>query len=401
MPQLYIPNGGAPGVNNATEQLIHDQFDTDVYAVFGSLDYDLTDNLTAGLAVRYDKEERKAKSLVPTVADGATAQYINCGLGNPAFTDPINPGLCPDVNPSGEFTPRSKDFSETQPKATLTWDIYPTLTLFASYGVGFKSGGFNNQGSEATVDKWINSVPGITSGAFTPVGIKDDYKKETSGSAEIGIKSTIGDSLRWEGAVYRVDVDDMQFFEFLVGPFGLLRVVENIDEVDIIGLELSGTWSPTDWLNLFLGGNWIDSEIKSNSVRPDTVGNKSPYTPDWTLNGGGDWSVPMTSSLNFIGSLDFTGVGETWFHAVQAQQRPTGAAAFNIPGDYTITQRDTYWLWNARVGIGGENWTAVIFGRNIGDEEWLQEVIPAPEFGGSFTHPGTLSRWGIEATYRF
>ncbi|MGI9341650.1 MAG: TonB-dependent receptor [Gammaproteobacteria bacterium] len=402
VPQLYVPNGGAPGVNNATEQLIWDQFDTDVYAVFGSIDYDIADELTAGFALRYDNEERDAKSLVPTVAQGATAQYITCGLPTSgAFTDPVNPGLCPDVNPSGTFSPRSAEFDEWQPKATLKWDVFPTLAVFASYGVGFKSGGFNNQGSEATVDKWINSVPGITSGAFTPVGITDDYEKETSGSAELGFKSTIGDALRWEAAVYRVDVDNMQFFEFLVGPFGLLRVVENIDDVKIIGVELSGTWSPTDWLNLFAGGNLIDSEIKSNSVRPDTVGNESPYTPEWTLNAGGSWSYPITAKLNVIGSLDVSGVGKTWFHAVQAQERPTGAAAFNIPGDYTITQRDVYWLTNVRLGVGGENWSAVIFGRNVGDEEWLQEVIPAPEFGGSFTHPGSLSRWGIEATYSF
>ena len=32
------------------------------------------------------------------------------------------------------------------------------------------------------------------------------------------------------GAVYKTDVTDMQFFEFLVGSFGLLRVVSNIDE---------------------------------------------------------------------------------------------------------------------------------------------------------------------------
>jgi len=66
-----------------------------------------------------------------------------------------------------------------------------------------------------------------------------------------------------------------------------------------------------------------------------------------------------------------------------------------------VTQRDSYWLINARLGFGAENWSVVAFGRNIGDEDWLQEVIPAPEFGGSFTHPGTLSRFGIEMTYRF
>ena len=394
---LYVPNGGASGVNNATEQLIHDQFDSDVYAAFGQIAFDITDSIEAGFALRYDREERDARSLVPTVADGATSEFINCGLGNPAFSDPINPGLCPDVNPSGQFTPRSDTFDEWQPKISLTWDILPSLTAYTSLGVGFKSGGFNGQGSEATVDKYINSNPAIVDGTFSAVGITDDYRKETSTSFEVGVKSVIGSNLQWEAAFYHVEVDDMQFFEFVVGPFGLMRLVENVDEVTMDGVEATVIWSATDWLNLFAGANWIDSEIDANTVRPDTVGNESPYTPEWTANFGGDIVVPITPSLNLIGSVDFSGFGDTWFHVVQDQQRPT---AFG-PADFSIAQRDSYWLINARIGFGADNWSVVAFGRNIADEDWLQEVIPAPEFGGSFTHPGTLSRFGIEMAYQF
>ena len=388
---------------NPTEQLVWDQFDSDVYAVFGSIDWDIIDSLTAGFALRYDREERDAVSLVPT---SAVTQYIDCTNEIPPVAnggDPINPGLCPDVNPGGAFTPRSKTFDEWQPKLSLKWDVIDNLSLFTSVGVGFKSGGFNNQGSEATVDKYINSIPGIDfgNGPFTEVGITDEYKEETSTSFELGAKGRVGSVFSYEAAIYHIEVDDMQFFEFLVGPFGLLRVVENVDEVTIDGIELSGIWSPTDWLNLFAGFNWIDSEIDQNSVRPDTVGNEAPYTAEWTANLGGDVLVPLTENLNLIGSLDLSGVGDTWFHVVQSQERPTGAVGGFTNGDYTITQRDAYWLLNARLGVGGENWSIVAFGRNITDEKWLQEVIPAPEFGGSFTHPGSRSRYGVEATLRF
>lgn len=387
---------------NPTEQLVWDQFDSDVYAAFGSIDWDLLDTVTAGFALRYDREERDARSLVPTPADGALTQYIDCtNDGVAGGGDPINPGLCPDINPGQTFTPRSDTFDEWQPKISLKWDALDNLSLFTSVGVGFKSGGFNNQGSEATVDKYINSVPGITSGAFTPVGISDEYGEETSTSFELGAKGRIGSTFSYEAAIYHIEVDDMQFFEFFVGPFGLLRVVENVDEVTIDGVEISGIWSPTDWLNLFAGANWIDSEIDKNTVRPDTVGNEAPYTAEWTANFGGDVLVPITDALNLIGSFDVSGIGDTWFHVVQDQERPTGAAAFNIPGDYTIAQRDAYWIVNARLGVGGDNWSVVAFGRNITDEDWLQEVIPAPEFGGSFTHPGSRSRYGVEASLRF
>ena len=85
--------------------------------------------------------------------------------------------------------------------------------------------------------------------------------------------------VQFDGALYRTTVDDMQFFEFLVGSFGLLRVVSNLDKVEILGGELSATVHVNENLRFYGGANFIESDIKANSSRPDTVGNKAPYTP--------------------------------------------------------------------------------------------------------------------------
>jgi iron complex outermembrane receptor protein len=375
---------------NPTEQLAHDDFKTDVYAAFGQLAWDLTDAVEISAALRYDREEREAHNLVPT---SATTQFLVCDFGDP-FTGgaPINAGLC-----EGPIPDKAKNFDQWQPKASVTADITKGLMTYASVGVGFKSGGFNNAGSAATVNEFINE-PFVEPSGLPVVGISDEFRQETSTSYELGFKSQIGDKLRWEGALYAVRVDNMQFFEFFVGQFGLLRVVSNIDDVKIQGAELSGVWSVTDWLDLYGGGNIIDTEITQNSSRPDTIGNKSPYTPDYTYNGGASIDFPMTSRLRFIGNLNVTGVGATWFHVVQKQQRPT---IFSLPSDFTITERDSYTLVDARIGVAGDNWSVVAFGKNIFDEDYLEEVIPAPEFGGTFDHPGTQSRFGLEASFSF
>jgi iron complex outermembrane receptor protein len=70
-------------------------------------------------------------------------------------------------------------------------------------------------------------------------------------------------------------------------------------------------------------------------------------------------------------------------------------------GDFSETERDEYWSLDARIGVRGENWTTVLWARNVTDEEWLDEVIPALEFGGSFIHPGPRRRFGVEFTYEF
>jgi iron complex outermembrane receptor protein len=64
-------------------------------------------------------------------------------------------------------------------------------------------------------------------------------------------------------------------------------------------------------------------------------------------------------------------------------------------------QHDTYGTINARLALSNENWTFTLWGRNLGDEDYLQEVILAPEFGGSFIHPSALRSYGLDVAYQF
>lgn len=389
--QLFVPQGGA----NPTEQLVHDEFETDVLALFGSVFFDLTDDIELSLALRYDEEDRSVNNLVPT---DARTQYVDFSLDG-AFTGnaPLNPGLDPFLNPGG-IVPQSETFDELQPKVSLTWDASDDVTVFGSWGVGFKSGGFNNQGSNATVNLFFNTLLG------TDLVIRDRFEEETSSAFEVGFKTNPSSRVYVEGALYQVEVDDMQFFEFLVGPFGLLRVVSNIDEVDLQGAELGLGWRINNSLRLNTGFSFVDSEIQANSSRPATVGNESPYTPEYTGNIGLDFSRPLNDSwvLQINGTVNL--LGDTWFHTVQAQERVTLFNAF-FPGlgvgDYSLTQREAFETVDLRIGVTTNDWTVTLFANNLTDEEYLEEVIPAPEFGGSFLHPGTLRRIGLEATYRF
>ncbi|MFK7956552.1 MAG: TonB-dependent receptor [Lysobacterales bacterium] len=394
---LFVPQGGA----NPTEQLVHDNFESEVIALFGNIDYDVSDTVELSFAARYDRESRDVNNLVPV---DARSQFIDCD--GPPFTggDPINTGLCPSVNPNGVIAPKSETFSEFQPKVSVSWDVTDNTAIFSSLGRGFKSGGFNNQGAAATADIFINGalgigVPGSPNEGFIPLNIQDQFDEETSTAFEVGFKSRLLDgTLSLEAAYYHTEVDDLQFFEFLVGAFGLLRVVTNVDEVEMDGVEFSANWAATDNLSLYTSAAFIDSEIKAHSARPDTVGNESPYTPDYTFNVGGRWEDQAWGDWNYFVNVDVATVGDTWFHVVQDQQRPT---LFGPPGDYTLTERDSYTLVNVRAGLESNNWSIVGFVRNATDENYLEEVIPAPEFGGSFLHPGTLRRAGVEVTYSF
>jgi iron complex outermembrane receptor protein len=407
------------GGPNSTASLTWDDFDSRVYAVFGEIDYDVSEDLQVSLALRYDKEERDVRSLVPFDARQSYVE-VNAPFNDGIIDDPLNPALSNIINETGVIAPKSEDYSELQPKLSVTWDATDNTTLFASWGVGFKAGGFNNSGSKATVDIFINGFinGGIGINFADDLGvplpvIRDDFREETSSAFEAGFKSTLWDGrVQLEGAAYHTDVDDMQFFEFLVGTFGLLRVVSNIDEVEVKGVELGTTVNVSDHFRFYASASFIDSEIKANSSRPDTVGNESPYTPEYTANIGGEFDFPVNDELDFFARLDARFVGETWFHTVQTGNRPTifmplfelgfgeGAGALGI-AEYSNARRDSYATMDLRIGLRGDTWSVTAFGANLTDEKYLEEVIPAPEFGGSFNHPGSRSRYGIEVSFDF
>jgi len=406
------------GGPNLTASLTHDQFDTQVLSIFGQIEYDINDSTEIAFAVRYDTEDRDVSSLVPT---DVTQSVIDLNFDT-VFNDPLNPALSSLINSNGTIPDKNKSFSELQPKISITWDATDTTKLFASWGVGFKAGGFNNSGSAATVNIFINGFinGGNPNGIFfaddmgvpLPV-INDDYEKETSSAFEVGFKTRLlGGRMELEGAAYHTTVDNMQFFEFMVGTFGLLRVVSNIDEVEISGVELGLRYRVTDNLSLYAGANVTDSEIQANSSRPDTVGNVSPYTPDFTVNAGVNLVLPVTSSFDFFARVDAQLIGETWFHTVQEGSRPTifqplfelgfgpGAGALGT-ADFSNALRDSYSTIDIRAGFSGETWTLAAFALNVTDEQFPEEIIPAPEFGGTFDHPNARRRYGIELSMKF
>lgn len=394
--------------NEFTDAMVNDTFDTQTIAMFGSISYDVTEALELSVALRYDSEKREVSNGVPSPAEGALSTYIDyCGgqctlNGQPLNGSPLNPGFVnfSDFTVSERIPGNTKTFDQLQPKISLTWDATDDTTVYGSWGVGFKAGGFNNLGANDIVNFFLVQNGGAL------VAPPDVIRKETSSSFELGFRSSLLDgNLQINGAVFQTDVDDMQFFEFFVGPFGLLRTAENIDEVSLSGFELSAAWAVTDNLRIDAGYSAVDGEIDVNNLRPYTAGNEVPNNPEFTANAAIQYTLPL-GSLELFGRLEYSYKGDTWYHTVQDDVVP--ATLFGgPPANYGQTNGqggtmvDGYGLTNIRVGLRGENWSVTAFARNLTDEEFVAEVILAPEFGGAFVAPGTQRRAGVEVSYRF
>ena len=392
--QPYVPASGP----NPTDLLFWDNFDTTVLALYGQMEFDLADNWELALAARCDREERTVDNQVPNVSNSG----LNVNLLAPDFSPlPINPAL-----QGGEIPNRSADFNQLQPKVTLSWAASDQVNWYASYGMGFRSGGFNSVGTSDTLNFWFNSGYGGPGEAVdAQLQITDDYDKEVSTSLELGMKGEFMDRrLRLNAAVFKTDVDDNQFFEFFAGPFGLLRTVTTIDELTIRGFEIDATFAMTENLSIYGGAGLLDSEIRENKNRPLSVGNDVPQAPKNSSNLGVQWVSSVGSGIDLVARVDYQRVGKMHFHTLQGEQTPTIWNAFFAPGfnsDFSKSARDSYSTVDARISLEAADWSITAWGRNLTDEQYLQEVIPAPEFGGTFNHPSARDAYGVDFTYRF
>ncbi len=379
----------APDSINPTTLLLEDQFSTNVYAAFGSLEYKPSPQFTGGLALRYDSESRSTHSLVPTATDPFTG-------------GPINPGQA-----FGPLVPKHATFDQLEPKVTLSWKPSNDFNVYGNWGIGFKSGGFNNQGSAAIIQ--TNFVTPLGSN----VNITDQYNKEWSSAFEAGVKGQLLDNkVSFDLAGFYTQVHNMQFFEFFVGTFGLLRVVSNIDLVDLKGAEFNLNVKPVKGIKLFGSFNYTDSEIKRNSSRPETVGNESPYTAKYTLNLGGEGEQAVSAATSVFMRADYRLTGPTWFSTVQNNTIPTlfsgllPISALKLPAavgnaNFSKARRDAFGVLNLRAGLHSGAYTLAVFANNALDKQYLNEVIPAAEFGGSFVSPGSRRLVGVQLGAKF
>ena len=377
----YVPATG----KNPTDLSFDDTFTTDVFSIFGQYSIDLSDATELSLEGRYDKEKRSVDNNVP-----ATTSALYYGGGAP-----INPAMTAG---GSKIPSRDKSYDQFQPKISLTTTAENT-TVYASYGVGFRSGGFNSSGSAALINSQLN-IP-VSAG----LGVSDSFNKEVSKSFEVGFKGRYLDGrLAINGAIFETEVDDNQFFEFFAGPWGLLRAVTSIDQLDISGSELDFKYALTDSIRLDGGIGYTDGEIKKNAHRPNTVGNNAPLAPEHTYNLGMQYETAFSANYDLVVRVDYMEVGETWFHTVQNNQQPSVWGAllgFPVASDMSKSVRDAYTLVDLRASIVGEKLSLTLWGRNINDEEYLAEIIPAPEFGGSFIHQAPYATYGLDLKYNF
>ncbi|MGC1470049.1 MAG: hypothetical protein WA793_11770 [Sphingorhabdus sp.] len=106
---------------------------------------------------------------------------------------------------------------------------------------------------------------------------------------------------------------------------------------------------------------------------------------------------------NAPGSSNPTVQGQTR-ETIVSELLPISALAlpgFVVNANYSVAKRNTFGALNLRFGLEGENWNLTAFTVNMLDRKYINEAIPAIEFGGSFISPGARRLIGVEVGYQF
>ena len=226
-------------------------------AAFGSVSYDVNEDLELTLAFRYDEE-----------------------------------------TPKDTTQGRSETFTELQPKASVAYRFREGLLGYLTVGKGFRAGGFNNL------------APGSN---FQP-----GFDQESLVSYEAGLKGTGYDGrLRAGLSLFFIDYDDQQYFLF--DQTGTQANI-NVRKSEITGGELEITARPVDALRLDVGIGFTNSEIKEYAAVPGVlvpasaiIGRNVPGAPVWTANVALQHTHALSTTMDLVTRLDYEHRDKTYW----------------------------------------------------------------------------------------
>jgi iron complex outermembrane receptor protein len=180
-----------PDTTNPTLSFLADDNKNTAYAVYGNVSYDLTRQLEATLGYRYDQNDLNhfvepiSTSTLPTGCSAETA--ANCVV--------------------------KRSFNQGQPKGTLNYKLDANVDLFTDYGIGFRTGQFNQSGAAEAAN-----LPGVY----------DIVKPEVAYTYEAGVKTRWWDNKLRVNATFFETVDRNPAYFLFVGAVGA-QILVNID----------------------------------------------------------------------------------------------------------------------------------------------------------------------------
>ena len=341
-------------------------------AIFGSVAYDLTEQLTVSLEFRYEEE---------TLANASSVTQEAMPL------DPNDPiGTAQPFG--GAEIDLAADFEAELPRVIVDYKLTENTLLYASYAKGNNPGGFNPEviQLEPTV-----AIPAF----FAAEGIGKEVLQAELDSWEFGGKHTLADGRGFlNGAVYVMQWRNQRFRGFTrdvdsngdgVFIIGSDRIGPQVDynsngSTDIWGFELAGSWAFSDnWVGT-ASYNYNQSDIKvyQDGINARVYG--SGDASGFEVARSPDHAATLAVDFNMPADNVWGGDGE-WFARWDAWYQ---SSTWNWVVNLAKTEEAV--LQNIRGGWRNDRYSVMLWIENLTDDD---SVLASQRTTGSFLS-GTL-----------
>jgi len=401
-----------PNVLNGLTSTNTISFDNTSFAVFGKLNWAVTDKLhiQPGLRVNYDKKSGYYDSVVSIHnsqynfdATGANVAALlaatPAGAARTTFQNQINT-LAPQ-----HYEPKFSDWNISG-DITASYDFTSDIHAYATFARSFKSGGINLSGLP------LNS---------TSTGVDlttQTVKPEKVNHYEIGIKTQFLDRrLTINAAGFWTDVYDYQATVNNNAINVIRGYLANAGQVRSRGFEWDSSFRPSERASVYFNGAYTDAkyiDFKNAPCPPElsggtatapggvtdpagTPGGRSPAYCDisgqvlpgiskWSLSFGGEVNLPVGAEGQVYAGYD--GNYRTGFSS-----NPSRSAYTNIDG---------YSLSNFRIGYRAGDFNAFAWVRNAFDQQYFELLSTQSGSTGLIVgQPGDPRTWGVTLSQRF
>ena len=345
---LLNPNAAAatPGLLNGYGQKTDILSDHTSAALFGQIEWQVTDQLRIIPGLRFNWDEKEG-------------HYIANVYGGLQTTDPALIALQRTVLSPQNYESSGSD-DNVSGNLTVAYDFADNVHGYATYSTAFKTFGLNN-----------NGVPLDSAGNVAV--LLATVKPEDVKHIEIGLKTNPLPGVTANVTAFHTTIDDYQV-NVVNGQVGVLRgYLANAEQVIVQGIEFDGSAQIGENFSLYGNIAWTDGKYEKFTGAPpaledsggavqvvDASGTRLPGLSEWAASIGGEYTIPGA----------FSGHAGEYFFAADASYRSDFSSS---PTESDYLNIDGYSLLNARVGFRGDNgWDVFAWGRNILDEEYFE-----------------------------
>jgi iron complex outermembrane receptor protein len=342
-------------------------------AVFGQLDWAITDRLHLLPGLRYNYDRKAVDFDRQTYGGLETTDPALLALKNAVYTDQAFTAEAEESNLSGQLT--------------LAYRVSGRINTFATYSNSYKPVGVN-----------LGGLPTANGEVLTDLArIKPEYVTH----AEIGIKTSPTPRSTVNLVLHNTDIKDFQT-QVQTAEVGVNRgYLANAERVRVQGVELDATVRLKRYLSFYGALAYTDGRyvsFKNAPVPLEETGGPSAFKDisGGALPGISKWAGSLGGELSRLGT--FLSREGNYFLAFDTYYRSSFSSS---PSPSLYLNIDGYALLNARIGFRTpEGVSAFLWARNLLDKDYFEQLLPAAGNAGHYAAVlGDQRTFGVTLRY--